>query len=70
MTLDDRQFLELETLLAKNKLQNVFSRIAALNEDGFNEGKQPRLIQSISSTPKYNNGDLHQDVNTPLNLVH
>ena len=32
LTLNDRQFLELETLLAKNQLQNVFSRIAALDE--------------------------------------
>ena len=33
LTLNDRQFLELETLLAKNQLQNVFSRMAALDEN-------------------------------------
>ena len=42
LNLNDRQFLELETLLAQNQLQNVFTRIAALNENGVTE-RQPRL---------------------------
>ena len=68
LNLNDRQFLELETLLAQNQLQNVFTRIAALNENGATD-KQPRLTQSLSYTPKYNNIDIQHDMQNSPQLV-